>query len=85
MTEKEKKKKPEKERLLERQAKIKARLAELARIDSDKQRKIDTRKKIVLGGAVMALQKQEKAITEESILDYIKSTSSRDKKLFGFE
>jgi hypothetical protein len=46
-------------------------------------RKADTRKKIVLGGAYMALEKKGVEITRAAILDYIEQTArDSDKALF---
>lgn len=73
----------QKEKLLEKQAKIKARLAEIEIKEKAQRRKQETREKIIIGGAVLALEKTGQVITKDSIYKHIKEhASKRDQKLF---
>ena len=73
------------EKQLEKLNKTKAKIKELKLKESAKRRKQETRKKIIIGGAVLALQKQGETFPE--IYAYLKSTLKRpaDLALFNSE
>jgi len=72
------------DKLEEQKAKIEARLQLAKSKEREQQRKLDTRKKILIGGAMMAMVKngRMKEMELNLILDDA-LTNSRDRKLFG--
>jgi len=67
--------------LKEKEKQIKARIAQLQSADKAKERKQETRKKIILGGIVLNLIKSD-AILRASVKKELEKVSDRDKELF---
>lgn len=85
--EKKKVEKTKKEKLLEKKAQIDAQLKELQYKEAAQSRKEDTRRKIVLGGAFIALDNQGQEITKESVIAYVlnhEKSRESDKQLMNF-
>lgn len=76
----------QKEYLQHKQDILKNRIADLERKESNQKKKKDTRLKIVIGGAVLALLKEEEGHqkTLKEVLEYINRTAQeKDKDLFS--
>lgn len=74
-------KKSKKELLLEKQAQIKAQLQAIEAREKQESRKIDTRKKVVLG-AILLKESQSDHELLKVMLALIEKLDERDKKLF---
>lgn len=70
--------------LQEKQEQIKAQIQKLKAVDQAKQRKEDTRKKVLLGGVVLKLIKQGK-LKQTQVDSWLNEslTAERDRALFG--
>lgn len=64
---------------------LKARKREILSRETAKKRKEDTRRKIMIGGAVLALQKRQPNFSNNDIMQYLNDTitKTKDRELLG--
>lgn len=68
-----------------KQAEIKAKIRDVKAKEKAAERKKDTRKKIILGGAALALYRKKTSFTDKDLLAYLDKTLKRgnERALFG--